>query len=84
MKEPAVSSMKETITLCTKCQGAGFVHRETDYDYHNNFATLVCEKCEKCDGHGLLEVTTVIYCPSIEEKPYDPVAETKQKIGDQR
>ena len=61
--------------MCSKCNGAGYISVETEYDYHKNLTTYEEEKCPRCDGRGLLKIRTRTFAPLIDETPYDPAEE---------
>lgn len=49
----------ETIEICSRCSGKGFIEWEKCVNYHKGDYDIHKSKCTQCDGNGLVKVTVV-------------------------
>lgn len=59
----------ESVEICPNCKGHGYVTEEYLTNYHNGEYETTKRTCKRCNGSGLVKVTTIT---ERREEPYDP------------
>ena len=74
-------SKKTEVIVCRKCKGLGEIYWQELTDYHKGDYVTHSNKCEYCDGRGVMIRTTVIKTKPITNEDMQTLGYNYQKFG---